>query len=50
MQCNHSLVLSNVMHKQAAIVVQALGDDEMLDLQSNAPVKPEQPSADFMLS
>ena len=28
---------------QASIVVQALGDDEMLDLQSDAPVKQEQP-------
>lgn len=32
------------------MAVQALGDDEMLDMQGDASVKQEQPTADFMLS
>ena len=47
MQCNH---YCNSPHLDTLVAVQALGDDEMLDLQSDAPVKQEPPSSDFMLS
>ena len=36
--------------KQSALAVQALGDDEMLDLEGDVPSQPQQSSAAFMLS